>query len=60
MTCPNFDKSWLYRELDKFNMRETDINEHFLVAVLQIFRNSADPARFLPPIYHQAPLAGSV
>jgi len=60
MTCPGFDRSWLYRELDKFYMRETDINEHFLAAVLQIFSNSADPARFLPPIYHQVSLAGSV
>jgi len=41
-------------------MRETDINEHILAAVLQIFSNSADPARFLPPIYHQVPLVDSV
>jgi len=33
-------------------MREMNVNEHFLAAVLQIFSNSADPARFLPPIYH--------
>jgi len=52
MTCPDFDRSWLYRELDKFYMRETDINEHFLATVLQIFSNSVDPAQFLPPIYH--------
>jgi len=37
-----------------------DINEHFLAAVLQIFSNSADPARFLPPIYHQVPLTGYI
>jgi len=59
MTCPGFDRFW-YRELDKFYIQETDINEHFLTAILQIFSNSADPARFLPPIYHQVPLAGSV
>jgi len=38
MTCPGFDRSWLYRELrelDKFYMQEMDINEHFLAAVLQ-------------------------
>jgi len=40
-------------------MQETDINEHFLTAVLQI-SNSADPAQFLPTIYHQVPLADSV
>jgi len=28
ITYPNFDISWLYREFDKFYMRETDINEH--------------------------------
>jgi len=60
MTCPGFDRSWLYRKLDKFYIRETNINEHFLAAVLQIFSNSTDPARFLPPIYYQVPLAGSV
>jgi len=60
MTCLSFDRSWLYRELDKFYMQETDINEHFLAAVLQIFNNSADPVRFLPPIYYQIPLASSV
>jgi len=34
-----FDRSWLNRELDKFYMRETDINEHFLAAIMQIFNN---------------------
>jgi len=58
MTCPDFDRSWLYRELEKFYMRETDINEHFLAAVLQVFSNSTDPAWFLPPIYRQISLAG--
>jgi len=58
MTCPNFDRS-LYRELDKFYMRETDINEHFLAAVFGKY-SVTDPARFLPPIYHQVSLAGSV
>jgi len=43
MSCLDFDRSWVYRELDTFYMRETDINEHFLAAVLQIFSNSADP-----------------
>jgi len=59
MTCPSFDKSWLYRELDKFDMRETDINGH-LAAVSQIFSVSTDLARFLPPICHEVSLAGSV
>jgi len=59
MTCLSFDKFWLYRQLDKFYMRETDINRH-LATVLQIFSVSTDLARFLPPIYHEAPLAGSV
>jgi len=39
-------------------MQETDIN--YLAAVLQIFNDSANPARFLPPICHQVPLIGSL
>jgi len=42
MTCSSFDRSSLYRKLDKFYMRETNINGHYLVTVLQIFNNSAD------------------
>jgi len=53
MTGPNFDK-----ELDKFYMREKDINWYYLAAVLQVFSNNAD-SRFLL-IYHQVLLAGSV
>jgi len=45
MTCPSFHRS-LYRELDKFYMREKDIN--YLAAILQVFSDSADP-RFLLP-----------
>jgi len=48
MTCLCFDRFWLYRELDKFDMRKKDINRHYLAAVLQVFSDSADPARFLP------------
>jgi len=56
MTYPSFDRSWLYKELNKFYMRERDINRHYLTAVLQVFSNNADLARFLPPICHQVPL----
>jgi len=58
MTCPSFDSSCLYRELDKSYMRETNINWHYLAAILQIFSNSADPAWFLLPICHQISLTG--
>jgi len=53
-------RSWLYREFAKFYMREKNINGHYLAVVLQVFSDSANLARFLPPICHQVPLAGSV
>jgi len=59
MTCPSFDKSWLYRELDKFYMRKSDIIGYYLATVLQVFSDSADLAQFLPLICHQVPLASS-
>jgi len=58
MTCPSFDRSWLYRELDKFYMRE--MYQQVLSSGSLVFRDSAELARFLPPICHQIPLTDSV
>jgi len=41
-------------------MREKDINEYYLATVLQIFSDSADPARFLPPVCRQILTTDSV
>jgi len=57
MTCPRFNKSWLYIELNKFYMRERHINS-YLAAVLQVFNDSVDSAR--PSICYQVPLTDSI
>jgi len=56
MTCPSFDKSWLYKMIHL--TYEKGINRHYLAAVLQVFSDSAGSARFLSPICYQVPLAG--
>jgi len=48
MTCLSFNRFQLYKDPDKFRIRETDTNEHYLAAILEIFSDKADPARFLP------------
>jgi len=53
VTCPNFDRPWLYKEL--LHAR----NGHYLIAVLQVVSDSTDLAQFLPLIY-QVTIASSV
>jgi len=49
MTCLSFDRFQLYKDLNKFKIQEMN-NRYYLAAILEVFSDSADPARFLPRV----------
>jgi len=56
MICLSFDRFQLYKDSDKFEIQEMNTNGHYL-AIMEVFSDSTDPARFLLPVCRQILIA---